>query len=277
MLLALPALTLAEFLRVGIKVALMRLSASFVWFAALVSSGCSDKPSTTQQINDALASRPDAGARTRSGRRYEPVPVPGAFPLMAVLAGQGAGAIRIGANVTQVERLMQRPCEVRSEHLCRYVQRAVDFNLVGGITQSIYIQRRGRPAGKNANGEDVEFGFFQGMIPPDLKLGMTPEAIQEYLGKPERAEQVAGPNPQTTVWRHYYPGLVLEYDWVAETGKLMLGGILIVKDSRISSALTKAADAGVPAADAALPPADASTPPRSRDGGAPVDREPEPR
>jgi hypothetical protein len=255
----------------------MRLSASFVCFAALVSSGCSETPSTTQQINDALASRPDAGVGKRARKRYEPVPVPGAFPLMAVLAGQGAGAIRIGANVAQVERLMQRPCDVRSEHLCRYVQRGIDFNLVGGITQSIYIQRRGRPAGKNANGEDLEFGFFQGMIPPDLKLGMTPEAIQQYLGRPERAEQVAGPNPQTTVWRHYYPGLVLEYDWVAETRKLMLGGILIVKDPRISPPWTTAADAGVPAADAGVPPADASTPPRPRDGGAPRDKEPEPR
>jgi hypothetical protein len=193
---------------------------------------------------------------------------------MAVLAGQGAGAIRIGANVAQVERLMQRPCDVRSENLCRYVQRGIDFNLVGGITQSIFIQRKGRPAGKNAAGEDVEFGFFQGMIPPDLRLGMTPEAIQQYLGKPERAEHVAGPNPQTTVWRHYYPGLVLEYDWVAETRKLMLGGIHIVKDPRILPPWMKAADAGAPASDGGAPhdagtAGDAGTRPPARDAGPP--------
>lgn len=246
----------------------MRLSASFAWVTAILSIGCSESPTTSRRIADALADRPDAGAGARGRKRYEPVPVPGSFPLMAVLAGQGAGAIRLGANVAQVERLMQRPCDMRSEHLCRYVQRAVDFNLVGGITQSIYIQRKGRPAGKGANGEELTFGFFQGMIPPDLRLGMTPEAIQQYLGRPERAEHVAGPNPQTTVWRHYYPGLVLEYDWVAKTGKLMLGGIHIVKDARIAPPWVKAADAGAPMADAGAP-SDAGVPPRVK--------EPEPR
>jgi hypothetical protein len=262
----------------------MRLSASFVLFAALVSNGCSEAaPSKSQQLSDALAAQSDGGtrARTRFGKRYEPVPVPGSFPLMAVLAGQGAGAIRIGANVAQVERLMQRPCDVRSEHLCRYVQRGIDFNLVGGITQSIFIQRKGRPAGKNADGEELEFGFFQGMIPPDLRLGMTPEAIQQYLGKPERAEHVAGPNPQTTVWRHYYPGLVLEYDWVAETRKLILGGIRIVKDPRVLPPWMSAADAGAPKGDAGAPvdagaaPSDAGA--RKSDAGAPPVKQPEPR
>jgi hypothetical protein len=260
----------------------MRLSASFVWLAAFVSSGCSETPSTSQQINDALASRSDAGAQTRTGKRYEPVPVPGSFPLMAVLAGQGAGAIRIGANVAQVERLMQRPCDVRSEHLCRYVQRGIDFNLVGGITQSIYVQRRGRPAGRNANGDEVEFGFFQGMIPPDLRLGMTPEAIQQHLGRPERAEKVAEPNPQNTVWRHYYPGLVLEYDLWPETKRLILGGIRVVRDPNVLPPGVVAADAGARAGDAGAP-LDAGVPardagaPRSRDGGAPLAKEPEPR
>jgi hypothetical protein len=260
----------------------MRLSASFAWVMTVVSIGCSEAPTTSQQIADALADRPDAGARARGRKRYEPVPVPGSFPLMAVLAGQGAGAIRLGANVAQVERLMQHPCDLRSEHLCRYVQRGIDFNLVGGITQSIYIQRKGRPAGKGANGEDLSFGFFQGMIPPDLKLGMTPEAIQQYLGNPERTEQVAGPNPQTTVSRHYYPGLVLEYDWVAQTRKLMLGGIHIVKDARVPPPWMKATDAGVPMTDAGAPsdagvPSDAGAPPRARDAGAPRPKDPEPR
>jgi hypothetical protein len=260
----------------------MRLSASLAWVTALVSIGCSDAPTTRQRIDDALAARSDGGVRprTRTGKRYEPVPVRGSFPLMAVLAGQGAGPIRLGANVAQVERLMQRPCDIRSEHLCRYVQRGVDFNLVGNITQSIYIQRKGRPAGRDANGEELEFGFFQGMIPPDLMLGMVPQEIQKYLGKPERAEQVAGPNPQTTVWRHYYPGLVLEYDWVAQTGKLMLGGIRIVKDPRVSPG-TNLTDAGAPLSDAGAPvdagASDAGVPPSVQDAGAPRVKQPEPR
>jgi hypothetical protein len=201
---------------------------------------------------------------------------------MAVLAGQGAGAIRIGANVAQVERLMQRPCDIRSEHLCRYVQRGVDFNLVGGITQSIYIQRKGRPAGKDANGEELEFGFFQGMIPPDLSLGMTPESIQQYLGKPYRIEKMPGPNPQDSVERHYYPGLTLEYDFWHESKKLVLGAMLIHKDEKLAQVAAAGADAGAPLTDAGAPLdagtwRDAGGKPIARDAGAPRIREPEPR
>src|SRR5262245_28486895 len=130
----------------------MKLPAFLSLALALACTSCVEKRSTEEEIVEALANR-----SARSVRHYEPVPVPGVLPLMAVLAGQGAGPIRIGANVAQVERLMQNKCEIRTENLCRYVRYAVDFNLVGGITQSIYIQRRGRPAGKDANGKDLEF------------------------------------------------------------------------------------------------------------------------
>lgn len=195
---------------------------------------------------------------------------------LAVLAGQGAGPIRVGANVAQVERLMQAPCEVRSENLCRYVTRGMDFNLLGGITQSLYIQRAGRPAGKSATGEELRFGFFQGMIPPDLRLGMLPEAIQQHLGPPQRVEKVPGPNPQNTIERHYYPGMVLDYDWWPETERLILGGIRIVRDPS-AVPVSAAPDAGAPAdVDAGAPRTAASVKAPAGDAGAPR-REPEPR
>jgi hypothetical protein len=50
------------------------------------------------------------------------------------------------------------------------------------------------------------------------------------------------------VERHHYPGLVLEYDWWPETEKLILGGILIVREPYALSAMVP--DAGAPPADA---------------------------
>jgi hypothetical protein len=237
----------------------MKVPAFLALGLALACTSCVEKRSKDEEIAEALANR---SARPRP--HYEPVPVPGSMTLLAVLAGQGAGPIRIGANVTQVERLMQHKCEVRTENLCRYVRYGMDFNLVGGITQSIYVQRRGRPAGKSADGKDLEFGYFQGMIPPDLKLGMLPESIQQYLGKPYRVEKIPGPNPQNAIWRHYYPGLTLEYDFWHETGKLILGAMFVHKDPLLARPVPGAADAGAPTDGGA--PFDSGMPP-VRDGG----------
>lgn len=267
----------------------MRLPAFLALALALACIGCVEKRSKDEEIAAALADRSARPART-ARPHYEPIPIPGTVPLLAVIAGQGAGPIRLGANVTQVERLMQHQCEVRTENVCRYVRYGVDFNLVGNITQSIYAQRKGRYAGKGPNGEDLQFGFFQGMIPPDLRLGMVPEEIQKYLGKPYRIEAIPGPNVNTAVSRHYYPGLTLEYDFVHETKKHMLGAILIYKDAErapvIANGGAPLADAGPPF-DGGMPPVrdggvrpplgDAGARPLPRDAGAPPMREPEPR
>jgi hypothetical protein len=149
-------------------------------------------------------------------------------PRLPIEAGFGLGPIRLGANVGTIERLMQLPCEIRSESLCRYVTRGVDFHLVNGETNWIHVQRAGRPAGRGFRGENLEFSFFNGAIPPDLRLGMTPRAIQEHLGQPQRVEYVPQPNPTTLIERHYYPGLIAEYD-LYSNGKLILGGVRIVK------------------------------------------------
>lgn len=149
-------------------------------------------------------------------------------PRLAIEAGGGVGPIRLGATAGTIERLMEAPCEVKTDDLCRYVTRGVDFHLLNGETSWIHVQRAGRPAGRGFRGEALEFGFFNGAIPPDLRLGMVPRAIQQYLGQPERVEYVPQPNPTTVIERHYYPGLVAEYD-LYSNGKLILGGVRIVK------------------------------------------------
>jgi hypothetical protein len=149
-------------------------------------------------------------------------------PLMPIMAGQGVGAIRLGANQHTIERLMGAPCEVDTGTLCRYVTRGIDFHLLNGELSWIHVQRAGRPAGRGFRGEPLQFSFFRGAIPPDIRLGMTPKAVQEALGKPGRVEPVPQPNPTTLVERHYYPGLVAEYDRYTN-GKLILGGVRVVK------------------------------------------------
>jgi hypothetical protein len=153
-------------------------------------------------------------------------------PGLPIDPGLGVGAIRFGATVATIERLMQKRCEVLSENLCRYVTRGVDFHLVGGELVEVHAQRAGRPAGRDAQGKPVEFGFFNGGIRPDLSFGMIPSAMQEYLGPPERTEPVPEPNPQTMVARDHYPGLVIEYDRY-KNGRIIWGGAIVRRDPRV--------------------------------------------
>jgi hypothetical protein len=144
------------------------------------------------------------------------------------LPGKGIGTIRMGATVATIERHMQAKCDELSETRCRYIGRAVDFELKDGVTQSIYISRVDRVAGGvDKDGYARTYGVFNGVILPDLMLGMTPQAIREVLGKPLRSEK-APPSPHGTEQIDAYPGMLLEYDRIAETGLLALGAVKIV-------------------------------------------------
>jgi hypothetical protein len=196
--------------------------------------GCSDKKAPTGEAVAAAASagvqaldaKSRAAAKEAERRRKWAQP---SGPVLAILPGVGVGAIRLGASVGTIERLMDKPCEVLTDEICRYISRGVDFHLQGGYTDWIFVQRAGRPAGLDYRGEPVDFGFFNGAIPPDLRLGMIPKAIQQYLGPPERVEAVMEPNPSSTVARDYYPGAVIEYDRYTN-GKIILSGVRIFKD-----------------------------------------------
>jgi hypothetical protein len=209
----------------------MRLRAIFLSFSSLTCFGCS-KPAPRNAVEDQIAAAVAAGAIEKDARealRRQKWAQPSG-PMLPIEAGKGLGAIRLGASVGTIERLMDKRCEVLTDEICRYVSRGVDFHLQGGVTSWIHVQRAGRPAGLDGNGEAVEFGFFNGAIPPDLRLGMVPSAIKEYLGPPERIEQAPQPNPASRVASDYYPGLVIEYDRYSN-GKIIMGGVRIVQDA----------------------------------------------
>lgn len=171
-------------------------------------------------------------------------------PVLAILAGQGVGPIRIGANVATIERLMEAPCEFKTANVCRYMGRGVEFVLENGATKTVHVYRAGRPAGKDKAGEDAEYGFFRGAIPPDVQLGMIPVAIEEAIGKPPRVDrrELSG-TEKGEIQRaetHYYPGLTIFYDRL-ENGNLVMAEVIIEKKS--------ATDAGAPSASPAPSPA----------------------
>ena len=155
-------------------------------------------------------------------------------PVLAIQAGQGVGPIRIGATVATIERLMAAPCEVKTESVCRYIKRAVEFDLdKSGVTDRIVVHRHDRPAGPDAKGEPQVYGFFNGGIPPGVGLGMVPKAVLEILGPPQSSERVSTANDFDTVDRDTYPGgMVLEYDEYKKSGKVMLGAVIITKPKK---------------------------------------------
>lgn len=189
-------------------------------------SRCAAEPAAND--GDAAARSADAAPPDARAERSTSIRVP-VGPRFAVLPGKGISAIRLGATVPTIERHMQAKCEELTATRCRYVTRAVDFELENGVTQAIYINSPERRAGGvEPDGTPRAYGVFNGMILPDLVLGMTPQAIQEHLGPPQRVEK-APPNPHSTELVHHYDGLVLEYDRIERTGLLALGGIRIVK------------------------------------------------
>jgi hypothetical protein len=164
---------------------------------------------------------PSASSVAPSARPVIGFPIP-TGPRLSLLAGQGAGAIRLGASQKTVERLMEAPCDEKSPTHCRYVGRAIEFEFADdGKLRKLHAHRHGRAAGAGKS-----YGVFNGAIPPDIAFGMLIPAVQEILGPPEKTvEGNAGAAPET-VSQHFYKGMVLEYDR-APNGKIVLGGVRI--------------------------------------------------
>jgi len=154
-------------------------------------------------------------------------------PVLAIQAGQGIGPIRLGATVATIERLMEAPCDVKTAEVCRYLKRAVEFQLDNsGVAVRIVVHRKDRPAGADAHGAQQAYGFFNGGIPPGVGLGMVPKAVLEILGQPQKSERVSTKNDFNTIDRDTYPGgMVLEYDEYSN-GKVMLGGVIIERPKK---------------------------------------------
>ncbi|MFO0567830.1 MAG: hypothetical protein U0263_19375 [Polyangiaceae bacterium] len=193
---------------------------SLLLAALLVAPGCTPAPTETAPTASA------APVAAPSSNPSLPSAAPRTFPVasgprLAMLAGQGVGAIRLNASVATVERLMEAPCDEKTPTLCRYVARAVEFELNDqGKVKRIRAHRQGRKAG------DKAYGLFNGAIPPDLVFGMLPAAIQQYLGPPEKVvEGNEGAAPEA-FQQHVYKGLVVEYDRLPN-GRVALGGVRI--------------------------------------------------
>lgn len=155
-----------------------------------------------------------------------------------ILPGEGVGPIRFGATKQTIERLMGAPCDDATETLCRYVGRAVDFKLEGGVLTEIRVSRKGREAKRAPDGSIIEYGFFSGAFLPDLYFGMHPAAMQEGLGKPLKVEKISPPGPDGFSERHFYDGVVLEYDlW--SSGNLILGAATLTKSDTAAAANQK--------------------------------------
>lgn len=201
---------------------------------SLAATGCgrcssdgSAEPSPSASAAASVAPAPSAAAAARGAPVPRDVPMPSG-PVLAILAGQGLGPVRFGATLATVERLMQQPCDVRTEKLCRYVARAVEFFFdADGQVERIVVHRPGR-ATVDAAGKPNVYGMFHGAIPPDLKMLMLPWAVQQHLGKPMRVETVTNAGSAFTEERHHYPNMTLEYDRL-QNGNLVLGGVLLEK------------------------------------------------
>jgi hypothetical protein len=217
--------------------------------------GCRSSGPSAQERNQALASAiaaPAPAPSARSGgsighaanvipgqgpKRVEhPAPRTGA--LLPILPGQGLGPIRFGATRQTIERLMGAPCDEASETRCRYVGRAVDFKLDKGVVTEMRVSRKGREAKRSEDGSIIEYGFFNGVLLPDLYFGMQPSALQEVLGPPQKIEKVSPMGPDGFSERHFYDGVMLEYDlW--SNGKLVLGAAVLTKSETAIAANEK--------------------------------------
>lgn len=142
------------------------------------------------------------------------------------------GPIRFGANVATLERLMQQPCEEKSDSVCRYITKGVEYELKDGVTQAIQLHRPGRRVTAPGLHSPEAYGVLNAVIPPDVAMGMLPEWVQKAIGEPKKIEKVADGGVNKTVERHSYDGLVLEYDLNAENDAQILGGIRIVKGGK---------------------------------------------
>ena len=171
----------------------------------------------------ASASEPVAAAPSSTVPRGPAILVPSGPP-MTILAGKGIGPIRFGATVATIERLMQLPCEVRTETLCSYPGRATDLVLTDGVVSEVRLHRRMRPI---AGGKTV--GMFNGATMEGVALDMLPTAADELLGKPLSVTPVAEGGPAGTVEIRTYKGLRLAIDRLP-TGKLVIGEIDVTKE-----------------------------------------------
>ncbi|MEN9579813.1 MAG: hypothetical protein RJA70_2822 [Pseudomonadota bacterium] len=213
-----------------------------VWIGAgfLVTVSCQAKDSSTTTTNTGVKASAAALSTAASGGASRPAPgrvpvfqIP-VGPRLAVLPGQGLGAVRFGATLQTVERLMEAPCSEKTEAVCRYAAHAVDFHFKDGVVAKIQIHGEERPFGP-ADGHS--YGIFNGLFPQGAALGMYAHIVIGMLGEPTRLEKVT---EGATVERHFYSNFVLEYDRL-KNGNVVLASIILEKPQGSKPAAAKPA------------------------------------
>lgn len=210
------------------------------WALSTVScSGCHSDDTTNQGpivIASAKVKAPSAPVASAAAEPTAwPVPV---GPALAVLPGKGVGSVRFGATIATIERLMEFPCEVKTETLCGYNGRAIDFILSNGAVTEIHLHRVDRT---DPHLPGAKYGVFNGRLLSGAALGMLRPAALEFLGAAQRIEQVADGGPWGTVERHHFPDMVVEFDKVSN-GTVILGGVVLT-----APATPAASTSGAPA------------------------------
>lgn len=154
-------------------------------------------------------------------------------PELIVVPGKGMSAIRFGTNFETLARHMEAPCDVRTETRCVYVDQAVDFGMKDGVVASMKIYRRDRRV-PDVSGTRY-FGSFHGAVPPSILPGLHRHVVEQEFGKPKSVTPVDPPGAEGLVERHFYDGLVFEYDRL-ENGNVVLATIEIVPDKAAGGA-----------------------------------------
>jgi len=198
--------------------------------AAFWSAACTCNKSEQAAASAEAPKAPPPSGTSAAISSAPPVEVqPSSWPIpsglrLAILAGKGVGPIRFGATVKTIERLMDLPCEIRTEDSCRYIARAIDFMLKDGAVVEMHLHRVER----GATPDGRMYGVFNGRTPEGVAFLMLPTGVDELLGRAPKAEVVKDPGPWGMVEIREYPGMRLEFDRMPN-GKVVLGGIVLTK------------------------------------------------
>jgi hypothetical protein len=211
----------------------MKYSSSFLVLVGLssVCMGCTEKkdppPAPMPAKTPAPAPAVPQEEEEKSRMQLPPGHIYSVGPQLIFVPGKGAGAIRFGATVETIERLMEAPCDKKTEERCLYSRHAVEFFLKDGVLSRVKAHRRDRKVTDPAPGKDEYFGTLSGLVLPTILLGLHRHVVLEEFGEPSKKEAISPPGPDGLVDRHYYDGIVFEYDQIAN-GNIVLAAIEVV-------------------------------------------------
>jgi hypothetical protein len=191
-------------------------------------AGCKSQPTPSpESAAPSAAAAPNASAPPSSTLVPGPrVWVMATGPKLEILPGAGVGPIRIGATVATIERLMDLPCQQKTETMCGYSGRGVEFYLKDGVTVEIRAYRPVRP--KLPAG--TTYGVFNGAMRNGVAFDMLLPAVRELLGPPLKVTPVTDGGEAHTVEVDDYKGMRIEFDR-KDNGYIVVGMIDISRPS----------------------------------------------